>query len=126
MIYLVGSISGGFAAFVWCWFLVKFIKTDKESNWSKGVLWFFIAAGIIVLTFLLGPLLSWRYSISYTFAGANALWNYVFVTNIPAFCIILVGIIVNKNYWKNYIIFGLSFIFCLGWLLPILYNLLNS
>jgi len=126
MTYLIGCISGGLAGLTLTWFITKFTKDDKNSKWSKGEMWFFIIAGILVLAFLVGPFLSWRYSIRYSHDRADALWNYVFVTNIPALFILLVGIMANKLHWRSYLIFGLGFIFSLGWLLPILHNLLNN
>jgi len=126
MIYLIGALSGAVSGIAMALIVPISLKLEeKNMKFSKFGLWekrIYIAVGFIVITFLLGPFLSYMYSLRFAREGTGALWNHAFVITIPALAIIGISIRLYKNYWKSFLLYILIFLFGLGWFLPLLYN----
>ena len=129
MIYLIGALSGAISGVAMALIVPISLKLDeKNMKFSKFGLWekrIYVAVGFIVTTFLLGPFLSYMYSLRFASDGTDALWNHAFSTTIPALAIIGISIRAYKKYWKywkTYLLYILIFLFGLGWFLPLLYN----
>lgn len=126
MIYLIGALSGAISGLAVALIVPMLLKFDeKNMKFSKFGFWekrIYAAVGFIVITFLLGPFLSYMYSLRFAREGTGALWSHAFVITMPLLPIIGISIRAYKKYWKTYFLYILIYLFGLGWFLPLLYN----
>ena len=121
MIYLVGVISGAISG-IGMVFLIRSSSSNKGIELSKSEIVFFQISAFILITFLLGPLLTYMFSKRFDVQGVDAFINHAFFTTIPVFPLLAIGIWQNKKNWKEYLFYSLLFLSGLCWLLPFIYE----
>lgn len=125
MTYLAGLLSGALSGVAIAWVGAKAMKSD-ESRILMSLLEnkIFLVAGSIFWVFLFCPMVTYDYSLKYTREGYNALWEHALTTLLFNLPILILLIWQNRLYWKPYLIFFVTIFFAIGFLIPLLFNLI--
>ena len=112
---LPGLIAGAAMAYA--------LAAQKEYRFSTLEKWILGSGVVAINMFLLGPMGSYFYSLKFARVGAAAIWEHGIFLTVNLAPIIGLGIWYNKNAWKPILLMTVIIILALGWLTPLLFNL---
>lgn len=138
MTYLIGLIPGAIAGIAIALLVSKSMKIDKEVRWIKSEIKTYPIILFLVVTFLIGPALSFLYSWKFKTDGTDAFRYYSLSNTFNLFLFMVIiyvvnrkwgnyiykktGSWINKEIWKEALITWLIFVLALIWLLPLIFN----
>ena len=102
------------------------MKIETEERWSFLEQRIMVVFSFVILAFFVGPLLSYLYSKQFLLEGPSAIWGFGLSSTLPVTALVFFRIYQKREQILFFLIGNAIAIFGVCWLIPILYNWINS